>query len=113
VSFRRLLDRTVTIVPRVVTGQDARGNDIVVDGTHQEGVRAGRDQLSAEEDLVGRDQQETTWVYFLPPEVTISGYDRILDDGEILEVRGHPDRVVRRRGGRLHHIEAVAYRIQG
>lgn len=118
-SFRRLLDRTVTIVPRIVTGKDSRGNDVIGDGTPIAGVPAGRDLLEATEELAGRDEQARTFVYFLPAHlddgtvVTLTGYDRILDDGKAFEVRGEPDFVVRRRGGKIHHIEAVAYRITG
>lgn len=118
-SFRRLLDRTVVIVPRVVTGRDGRGNDVISDGTPITDVPAGRDLLSATEELADRDQQAKTFVYFLPPTkddgtpITISGYDQIVDDEKTYEVRGDPERVVRRRGGRLHHFEAIAYLIEG
>lgn len=112
-SFRKLLEREVTIVPRIVTGQDGRGNDVIVDGTPVEGVKAGRDPLDAKEDVDERDQQARTFVYFLPAGTAITGYDRIVDGDETFEVRGAPDRVVRRRGGREHHVEAVAYLIEG
>lgn len=112
-SFSRLLDREVTIVPRIVTGEDARGNDVIGDGTPVEGVKAGRDPLEATEDLDERDQQGRVYVYFLPAGTPITGYDRIVDGDETFEVRGAPDRVVRRRGGREHHVEAIAYLIDG
>lgn len=118
-SFRRLLDRTVTIVPRVVTGKDSRGNDVIGNGTPIPDVPAGRDLLEATEELAGRDEQARTFVYFLPAvlddgsAVALSGYDRLIDEGKTFEVRGEPDFVVRRRGGRIHHIEAIAYRITG
>lgn len=118
-SFRRLLDRTVTIVPRIVTGKDSRGNDVIGDGTPIPGIPAGRDLLEATEELAGREEQARTFVYFLPAAlddgsvVALSGYDRIVDEGKTFEVRGEPDFVVRRRGGRIHHIEAIAYRITG
>lgn len=112
-SFSRLLDREVTIVPRVVNGRDGRGNEIIVDGTPVEGVKAGRDPLEATEDLEARDQQARSFVYFLPAGTPITGYDRIVDGTETFEVRGAPDRVIRRRGGREHHVEAVAYLIEG
>jgi hypothetical protein len=119
VSFRRLLDRTVTLVPRVVTGKDGRGNDVVGDGTPVPGVPAGRDLLQASEEITNRDQQAKTFVYFLPAvlddgtPVALTGYDRIVDEDKTFEVRGEPERIVRRRGGRLHHIEAIAYLIEG
>lgn len=118
-SFRRLLDRRVTIVPRVVTGTDARGNDVISDGPSIAGVPAARDLLSGDEELRARDQQVETWVYFLPAKkddgtgVVISGYDRIVDGDETFEVRGRVDEITRRRTGKLHHYEATVYRIEG
>ena len=119
-SFRRLLDRTVTVVPRVVVGQDDRGNDVIEDGDAILDVRAGRDLDRAEEDLRTRDQQETTRVYFLALTaddgtlVELDGYAQIIDGDETFELRGEPEVIVsRRRHGRPHHIEALAYRIAG
>lgn len=111
-SFRRLLDREVTIVPRTVTGTDARGNDVVVDGAPVGPVRAARDLDQADEDNASRDQQEGRYVYFFGPEVVLSGFDVIVDDGYRYEVKGPPELVRRRRrGGAPHHLEAIAERI--
>lgn len=118
-SFRRLLDRTVTIVPRVVTGTDARGNDVLGDGAPIEDVPAARELLSGDEELQARDQQVETWIYFLPTKkddgtaVTLTGYDRIVDGDERFEIRGRVEEVTRRRTGVLHHYEATVYRIEG
>lgn len=119
-SFRKLLDRTVTIVPRIVTGTDARGNDVVADGVPIPNVRAARELASSLEDVGdARDQQEAVWIYFLPPtsedgvEVAITGRDRIQDGADVLEVQGLPDVVTRRRTGRVHHIEARTYVLEG
>jgi len=119
VSFRRLLDRTVTVVPRVVTGTGPRGNDVVEDGTPIVDVPAGRDLVDADETLRNRDQQRGEWIYFLPPAtddgtaITITGHDRIVDGDDVFEVEGPVDHVTRRRGGRLHHYEARVYRVEG
>lgn len=111
-SFRRLLDREVTIVPREVTGTDARGNDVVVDGDPIENVKCSRDLDAADEENTSRDQQEGRYVYFFGPEVILSGFDVILDDGYRYEVKGPPELVRRRRrGGAPHHLEAIAERI--
>lgn len=118
-SFRRLLDRTVTIVPRVVTGTDARGNDVISDGPALANVPAARDLLTGDEELRERDQQVETWIYFLPPkkddgtEIVVSGYDRIVDGTETFEARGRVDEITRRRTGKLHHYEATVYRVEG
>jgi hypothetical protein len=115
VSFRRLLERTITIVPRLVTGQDARNNDLVTDGTPIGPLPAARDQLEASESVDTEDAQTRVFVYMLPcvfggQSLVISGHDRIIDNGEPFEVRGTPEVIRRRRGGRPHHIEAIAYR---
>lgn len=119
-SFRKLLDRTVTIVPRIVTGTDARGNDVIADGVPIPNVKAARELATALEDVGdARDQQEVAWIYFLPPtsedgvEVAITGRDQIHDGAAVLEVQGLPDEITRRRTGTLHHIEARAYVIEG
>lgn len=110
-SFRSLLDRHVAVAQRVVTGTDARGNDVISNGTVTTGIPAGRDLLDATEDVKVRDQQVRRFVYFLPRGTVISGYDRIVDDGDVFEVEGDPKRIVRRRGGREHHVEANVYEI--
>lgn len=111
-SFRRLLDRRVTIVPRIVTGTDGRGNDVITDGDPVENVRAARDLDSADEEVSGRDQQEARYVYFFGPEVVLTGYDVIIDEGWRYEVKGPPEVIRRRRrGGTPHHVEAVAERV--
>lgn len=118
-SFRRLLERSVTLVPRIVVGEDARGNEVIGDGTPIAGVPAGRDFVTSDEDLEARDQVETRWLYFLPArlgdgtELAPQPYDRIQDGDQLLEFRGRVDAVHRRRTGRLHHYEAVAYLIEG
>ena len=108
-SFRRLLDREVSIVTRVVSGTDARGNDVITEGATVTGVRCGRDLEEADEERDGADLQRSRYVYFFLPDVELSGYDVIVDAGHRFEVNGPPELVVRRRGGRPHHVEAVAY----
>lgn len=117
-SFRSLLDRTVTIVPRSVTGTDSRGNDVVADGTPIVGVPAARDSLELSEDLEGRTQTTRRFVYFLPPEhegaaLELGALDRIVDGDETFELDGPVETVTRRRSAKVHHLEAVAYRIEG
>ena len=101
-------------------GKDDHGNDIVIDGDPLVDVPAGRDlQGEAREDIVARDQQERVFTDFFPAvlddgtELELSGYDRIIDGEDTLEIRGDPEVIVRRRGGRVHHIEATAYVIEG
>lgn len=116
--IERLFDRVVTIVPRETSGEDAHGNDVVVDGTPIVGVPAARDPLSqgsgTSEEIELADQQTRTFVYFLPVEhegaaLEVSGFDVIVDGTDRFEIRGPVDEVVARRRGRVHHLEAVAY----
>lgn len=114
-SFRRLLDRTVTVVPRVVVGHDDRGNEVLADGTPILGVGAARDQLTAEEDVLYSDRLSTRWRYFLAlfgtddVPVAVDGYSRIEDGAEVLHVLGKPELITRRRRPhRPHHWELVA-----
>lgn len=113
-SFRRLLDRTVTLHPRVVTGLDARGNEVWGDGTPVE-VKAAREPVSLDEDTADdRDQQSGTWLYFLLPSaaaLALTGRDELEDNGNRYRFVEEPDVVVRLRGGRPHHVEAIAERI--
>lgn len=119
-SFRDLLDRTVTIVPRVTGSLDVRRNELLVDGTPIVGVPAGRElDYATDEDTDERDRQTARYLYFLPITtddgtlVTLSGYDRIVDGDETFEVDGEPELVIRRRGRRAHHYEARVYRVTG
>jgi len=118
VTFRRMLDRTITVQRRVVTGTDARGNDIIGNGPATAGVHAARELLEASEDLDGQDAQTRVYRYFLEPTVAgvalaITGYDRIVDTDGTFEIRALPDTLLRRRRPRVHHLEAVAYEHKG
>lgn len=113
-SLTLLFDREVTLRPMNVATEDARGNERRGAGEDVAGVPARRRQLSAEEDIGDRDQQARTFLYLLSPvaaALALTGRDRIVDGGEVLEVQGAPD-VIRRRY-RVHHVEARAYLIEG
>lgn len=113
-SLRRLLDRRVTIVHRAVTTQDGRGNDVVAETGRDENVRAARDQVTTAEDTGNaREQVSSRYAYVFDRGQALGPLDRILDGTETLELDGDPERIVRRLGGREHHVEAIAYRIDG
>lgn len=114
--FLDLLDRTVVVIPREVTGTNGHGNDILADGTPIEDVPAAREPL----ELSHRGEREDTlverWAYTLPATVDgealgIDGHAVIEDDGARFELDGEPDRVPALRGGGVHHIEADVYRV--
>ena len=110
-SFRRLLDRTVTIQPRSVSSSGTRG-DVFSDDAPIAGVKAARDLIASEEDTGdNREQQSKRFRYFLPREVAglFDGHARIVDGGETLEIEGEPEIIVRRRTGKTHHVEVIAY----
>lgn len=115
-SLTSFLDRAVQVVTVTAGGRDAYGDRIRTSTPGVE-IRARRDQVSAGEDIDDRDQQARTFQYVLElvdvngDSYTISGRDRIVDDGETLEVLGTPELVSRRR--RPHHLELRAYRIEG
>ncbi len=117
-SYRRLLDRRVTIVPTTVTpGAGPRGGDLVEEGTPIEDVPASRRQIDASELLDQRDAQSRAFRYSLPVELddgtplALTGYDRIVDGDETFEIRGAPEVFSRRRRRLGHHLEADAYLI--
>lgn len=115
-SFRALCDREITIVPRVVTGVDARNNEIVEDGESVEGVKAGRDLLDASERITGEDEQSRVFVYLIEPvaaALALTGRDEFIDGDNRYKIRGDPSLITNRRRHRPHHIEAVAYLIDG
>ena len=112
-----MYDRAVTITPRVVTGRDARGNDVVSDGETFT-ARALRDLAKIDEDTSDRDQQARTYRYLIEPRdratgalIPVTGYDRIVDNDETFEIIGTPEYVRQRRRGRVHHLELDARRV--
>jgi hypothetical protein len=116
-----MLDREVTWVPtEIVT--DARGNEERVDGTPVPGIRACRELVAVAEDVADDDQQSRTFLYFLAPTVLVdgspvlvepTGRDRIEDGADTFELRGLPEVEAHRRRRKRHHVEAVAYLIEG
>ncbi len=117
-----MLDREVTLVPRVESEPDARGNVSRTDGTALEGIPAARELVAATEDTADDDQQARTFRYFLPAYVDVDGeripieplgYDRLVDGDVVFELRGDPEIETRRRRWTRHHVEAIAYLIEG
>ena len=116
-AFSRSLDREVTIVPRVTSVDDRHGDEVLVDGTPFT-ARAMRELVAADEETSDRDQQERRYRYLIAardPEsgavVTISGFDRLVDEGETFEIVGQPEYPTQRRRRRVHHVELVARKI--
>jgi hypothetical protein len=106
-----MLNRTVSIVPMVETAEDRYGDKPRVPGAPVPGQRCRRRQLTADEDVLDRDQQARTFVYEFLPSVVVTGRDRILDGDDTLEVVGEPNLVTRRH--RPHHVLLRASVVQG
>lgn len=119
-SLATLFDRTVDLELTAATGEDARGNE-TRSTTTLAGVPAYRSQLGAEEDTTDRDQQARTFVYLFPADhvigegthdlTTLTGRDRIVDVDGTFEILGTP--IVATSRGRVHHVEARAFLIEG
>lgn len=114
-TFRGMLDRKVTLRTMVVTGKDARNDDVVEPGPILEDVPAARELEEATEQTDDRDAQERRFVYLFPARhlgapVVVDGYAELVDGDEVFTMAGDPELVVRRRGGRPHHWEATVER---
>lgn len=115
-TFRRLLDRRVTVRGQIVTGKDGRNDDVLGPGPVFVNVPAGRDLEQADERTDDRDEQVRRYVYFLPARlddgtpIVVDGYSLLDDVDGTYSVVGTPELVVRRRGGRPHHYELTAER---
>lgn len=111
--MKALFDRRVRVVPRVVDGSDAHGNETLVDGTVLEDVRCRRQLESSEEDRSTRDEVTAVYLYWFGPEMAgrISARDVIEDEGERLAVEGRPSEEHGRRG--VHHLEVLARIVEG
>lgn len=111
--------RDVTIVPRR-PGPVERGRETIVDGTPIPGIRAMRKLQSASEETEERDVQVRTYRYLMEArhpetgaELVLTGWDRILDDGETFEILGDPEPAEQYRRARVHHLEFTARKIGG
>jgi hypothetical protein len=115
VTFRRLLDRRVTVRGRIVVGKDDRNDDVLGPGPEHVDVPAARELEGADEQTDDRDAQERRFVYLIPARhrgtmLSIDGYSEVDDGDETFSVVGEPELVVRRRGGRPHHFELLVER---
>lgn len=110
-SIGLLFDRAVTIQPMSVLGTDEYNNQTRAPGAPVPNVPARRKRAGVDEENVDRSLQRVEFVYFLPPDVVLTGRDRIVDGDDTFEVFGTPDLIGRRH--RPHHLEAAVYRVEG
>lgn len=82
---------TVTLIRRTLAGRDRYGNDRYTVATTVIGGVSVRAAGSSENLGEQRDQVTTTLEVLLPPDTTITAYDRLRIRGLIYEIDGTPD----------------------
>jgi hypothetical protein len=103
---------TVTLVKRILSGQDASGNDTYTEKTLQVSnvvfVPGG-----ASENLAFADQTNTIEQFYLPWGTDVSAYDAIIFQGIEYEIQGVPSQWVSPFSGRPSPIRVTATKISG
>jgi hypothetical protein len=67
--------------------------------------------LSSTENVVAQQRTDSTHRAFLPADADVKATDRLLHQGLYFEIDGEPE--VWRFGGRVHHVEALCFRMVG
>lgn len=80
---------TVTIIERVLTGEDDRGHDIY-DDVPREVPGCNMQPVSSTEVVDGRDQVITRWRLAGPPDMGLTAQSRVRFRGVLYEVDGEP-----------------------
>lgn len=108
-SIKRRRTVPVVIQSRTQTGTDAYNNPVFgwPDGETVPGIVQ---QTDATEVTVDRDTQVTDWLLTFFRDVTLTGRDRVKQDGRKFEVVGAPNRLTGPRGvrqveARLRHLD--------
>lgn len=103
---------TVTLVKRILAGQDENGNDVYTEKTLQVSntvfVPAGASEL-----LTFTDQTSTTEQFYVPWGTDVSTYDAIIFQGIEYEIQGVPSQWVSPFSGRPSPIRVNAVKISG
>lgn len=115
-SLRSLLNRRVKLRGPVKSGappaRDDYGNVVVAKGPESPLIRARRDQVGADEDVLNRDQQTRRFTYLLAlydvdgDLVAPVGRGWVVDGDDTFAIDGEPELIYRRR--RPHHWEIRA-----
>lgn len=109
-SFKGLLDRTVTLVPRTPAAtKDAYGNEVLEDGAGVE-VKSRRDLVTGQESTDDEQRGTRDWLYFFEADVAIDRLTKIVDGADELEVLV-VDEATGRKG--VHHLEVTARLVEG
>ena len=102
---------TVTLVHRVVTGQDDFGNDVY--GSTTEDVFGSVQPATSRENLNFADQLTSRVVVFVPHGTDITYVDGIIVDGVQYEVTGHPDNWVSPFSGHTAPVRIEGTLVEG
>lgn len=100
-SLQGLLTETVEVI-RYADTTDEYGNTVPGAETSTE-YKARLEQLRTDEIIRDRDTVLVDWRIFLPPDVDITPYDRIMARGTLFEVVGFPNE--QRSPAGPHHVE--------
>jgi hypothetical protein len=117
--MREWLTRTLTEPLTILEApreDDEYGRDIPNWDEAEAIESVGRFQPSGEDEtLVGRDEQRGDMKLFLPPDVTITGRDRVIAEstGFVYQVMGPPRRLREPWNETEHHLEVSLRRIDG
>lgn len=106
-SLASLLRQPVIVQTVGITGTDSLGNETHgVTGSVSTVAYVARHDAS---EVSGDQQTEAAdWTVFLPADVTITGYDRVVSGSLTLEVIGPPEQVWNPRTGVYSHVRLKA-----
>lgn len=102
---------TVTVIDRVLTGQDDYGQDVYED-VEREVPGCNMQPVSSTETVDGRDQVVTRWRLAGPPGMGLTALSRVRYQGVLYEVDGEPG-VRHSFAALLDHTEAFLKVVSG
>ncbi|HET9381322.1 MAG TPA: hypothetical protein VFP69_10885 [Streptomyces sp.] len=102
---------TVTVIDRVLTGQDERGQDVYQD-VERDVPACNMQPVSSTETVDGMDQVVTRWRLAGPPGMGLTALSRVRYGGVMYEVDGDPG-VHHSFAGLLDHTEAFLKVVSG
>lgn len=103
---------TVTLVKRILAGQDANGNDVYTEKTLQV-PNTVFVPSSSSENIVFADQTNTIEQFYVPWGTDVNAYDAIIFQGIEYEIMGVPSQWVSPFSGRPSPIRVNATKISG
>ncbi|MFG2506740.1 hypothetical protein ACGFOW_14690 [Streptomyces rubiginosohelvolus] len=102
---------TVTVIDRVLVGEDDRGQDVYED-QERDVPHCNVQPVSSTEATDDRVQVVTRWRLAGPPDMALKALSKVRHDGTLYEVDGEPG-VYRSYGGLMDHTEAFLKVVTG